>query len=322
MSALPDEVRAAIQADPLSALVDHFGREVRPSDAFSERGDGGWCDGASFAEAGLVLYRPAASRREHFALAHEIGHLLLEDDDIRIDWVADEPDPERVQESLCDAIAARLLIPDDELDAVLAGQPPAAEHIHQLYQLSRASRTACLIAVCGRLPCHGLALLVEDRSDRLFHASRAHDARPYAWPGDVLPPAHPLHRQGALPATAKSWWPSPGGERRSYYQSVDQADVWTYVLLAENDLWGVTGLHLDDLPPEDRGYGGDIVCRCGYRGTTPWYPCNECGKPTCPSCHECDCQQRDRRNPWTPCARCGVSARSSLLDKDGICPDW
>ncbi len=317
---LDAEVRRLVHRDPTTALVESYGMEVRPSDAFQARGDGGWCDGASFAESGFVLYRETGSARDQFTLAHEFAHLMIWDSEDCIDWLADMSESQRVIEELCDAVAARLLIPDDLVDKILEGGAPRAEHVAVLRDQTVASRTACLIALWRRLPCDGLALIIERGSESVFFGARAHGTRPYAWKGDAIPDAHPL-RNVDVRAVMESWWPRHDGSRRSFFQSVFDEDGWRYALLAHDDLWNVVDLHLIDLAPEDRGYDGHIKCPCGYKGSTRWWPCAECGESQCPACQECGCERRDRQDPWTPCAICSRSYRQHNLDADGWCTD-
>lgn len=316
-------VRHAFGTDPSGALSEHLGVEVLPAETFEQRGDGGWCDGVSFASSKLVMYRPTHSARDQFTLCHEAGHLIFEIGDPGcMDWVADQDEPERVLEQLCDAVAALLLIPDELIVELLAGAPPSAELMAELRTSTVASRTACLIALARYIPCEGFAVAVAPDSDLVFHASRTSDTRPYPWRGDRIPDAHPLRRP-EVGVKLRSWWPDAVGTRRVFYQSTydDPDDGWRYALFAANDLWGVSTLHIDDLPPEDRGYDGHVRCHCGYRGPTRWYPCETCGESQCPKCGECACQRRDRTDPWVTCTSCGHASRQHNVDDDGWCVD-
>ena len=82
--------RDALAADPKRALTERFGLRVREQDELAQRRDaGGWCDGISFLDDGVVLYAPSPfSRRENFTLTHELGHKLTEEDDDALDWLA------------------------------------------------------------------------------------------------------------------------------------------------------------------------------------------------------------------------------------------
>src|SRR5690242_14224822 len=96
--------------DPLDALTTGMRLTVRPVDSLSSnRGDGGFCDGMSFLEDGVILYAPTPnSRRQNFTLAHELGHWVVEQDQGLFDWIADQVDPPALLETVCDQIAQRL----------------------------------------------------------------------------------------------------------------------------------------------------------------------------------------------------------------------
>lgn len=77
VEAIDDEVRQGLAGALAVGIELHFGLLVAPSDAFAQRGAGGWCDGVSIIDAGMILYRPTDSRRENFTLMHELAHHLI-----------------------------------------------------------------------------------------------------------------------------------------------------------------------------------------------------------------------------------------------------
>lgn len=315
-----DELDADVRADLADSLATaielHFGLTVTPAESFGERGAGGWCDGVSIIDSGVILYRHTASRRQNFTLMHELGHHLVDTNLECLTWLADEPDPPRVLEQLCDQIAAGLLIATDAIDISLAVGPPDAAAVVGLFRDTEASRSACAIAIVHRLPCDGFIALLEEGATEVFFAARARDTRPYAWRGDTIPAGHPL-RQDPPPARAKAWWPYPNsGERREYFMSTFTADGWTVAVLAENNLFDVPGFHLPQQVDEDRGNDAEITCPCGYRGKTRMWPCQRCGVPECPKCGECDCARRDRK--LIACENCFSKVQPHLI-VDGLC---
>jgi hypothetical protein len=316
LATLSDEVRRDLAHRPIAGIGDHFGLNVRHADSFGERGAGGWCDGVSILDSGVILYRPTPSRRENFTLIHELGHHLVDSDIQCLAWIADQPDPPRVLEQVCDQIAADLLIPADVLVEVLAGAAPNANAVHRLYEHTEASRSACAIAIARKLPCDGFVLLVEEGISSVFFATRARDTRPYGWRGDTIPRGHPL-RQTPPPPRTLAWWPHPSGiDRREYFMSTATDGGWTVAVFAENNLFEVPGFHIPEQVAEDRGYDGEVTCPCGYSGRTRWWPCAECGQPQCPKCGECDCERRDRLR--VACTSCFVKVQAHLII-DGLC---
>ncbi len=316
LAELDDTVRADL-ADSLATAIElHFGLSVTPAESFGERGAGGWCDGVSIIESGVILFRPTRSRRENFTLMHELGHHLLENNIDCLAWIADQSDPPKVLEQLCDQIAADLLITSALVDQLIGQRNPDATALLDLYDRTEASRSACAIAIARRLPCDGFVLLVEDGADSVFFAARARDTRPYGWRNDPLPAGHPLG-QSSPPARALAWWPYPtGGERREYFMSTATSGGWTVAVFAENNLFDVPGFHIPQPVEDDRGYEGEVTCPCGYTGRTRWWPCKSCGKPECPKCGECDCTRRDRKA--VACDNCFASVPPHLIES-GLC---
>jgi hypothetical protein len=316
LNGLDSDVRADL-ADSLATAIElHFSLTVTPAEAFGERGAGGWCDGVSIIDSGVILYRPTASRRQNFTLMHELGHHLVDAHDECLIWLADQPDPPRVLEQLCDQIAADLLIPSEDAHQFFGQGPPDASAVLALFDGTAASRSACAIAVARKLPCDGFVLLIEEGTTSVFFAARARDTRPYGWRNDTIPTGHPL-RQDSPPTRAKAWWPYPNGtERREYFMSTATAGGWTAAVFAENNLFDVPGLHLPQQVDEDRGNDAEITCPCGYRGATRMWPCQRCRVPECPRCGECDCARRDRK--LIACANCFSSVQPHLII-DGLC---
>lgn len=316
---LSDDVRADVCDDPRSAIEVHFGLTVVPATSFGRRGAGGWCDGASVTEAGIILYRATASRRENFTLAHELAHHVLAEDDDCPSWLADQDRSRALEEQICDLVAARLLVSEDRIVAALAGGPPSPDTVAALYDTTAASRSACAIAVAGRIPCDGFVLLTEPGSGEVFVAARTRDTRPYAWKGDAIPSAHPLRRPDP-PAKTRTWWPDRGGERREFYMAAGLVKGYVCGVFAENDLWNVETLHTYKPVEPDRGYDGFIECPCGYKGKTRMFPCDVCGVSECPECSECECQRRAKREARGTCKICFKSVRSHLL-VNGVCDE-
>ena len=107
VDAIPESLRLALSTDPETALSGLSGIRVMSVPQLRDsRGAGGWCDGLSFMNDGIICYAPSLrSRRQNFTLLHEFGHLCVDGDDDALDWLADRADPPADLERLCDAIA-------------------------------------------------------------------------------------------------------------------------------------------------------------------------------------------------------------------------
>ena len=317
--------REALTADPKRALTERFGLRVREQAELAQRRDaGGWCDGISFLDDGVILYAPSPfSRRENFTLTHELGHKLTEEDDDALDWLADRDQPGRDLEQLCDLIAAGLLLPEALVIRVLNRRAPEAAHIRALYEASAASEVVCAIALAQRLPCQGAVVIMDIGSSTVSYASVASpedDGWPlaYPWPKQEIPAHHRLARLDADQAVReKSWWATPWGERQNYYLDAIAGSRRVHAVLAVRDLWQVTRFHTDTSETAGRP-AYHLDCPCGYQGTARGYPCSDCGQPYCPSCKECQCPRRNAA--FIVCQKCFVSvARADIVD--GRCSD-
>jgi hypothetical protein len=317
---LAEADREALAADPKRELTERFGLRLREQDKLAERRDaGGWCDGISFLDNGIVLYAPFPfSRRENFTLTHELAHKLAEEDDDTLNWLADRDQPGRDLERLCDLIAARLLLPETLITQVLDRSAPAAAHIRALFEASAASEVVCAIALAQRLPCQGAVIMMDIGSRTISYASVASpedDGWPiaYPWPKQEIPAHHRLARLHAdQAAREESWWATPWGEKQDYYLDAIAGRNRIHAVLAVRDLWQVTRFHTDTSETTGRP-ARQLDCPCGFHGVARGYPCNECGQPYCPSCKECQCPRRNAA--LVVCQQCFVSvAKADIID--------
>jgi len=319
---LDSATREGLRTDPARAIPEHLGLTVVERDDLGERGDGGWCDGMSITEKGVIFYAPTDnSKRENFTLDHEVGHYLVDNDtdETTLDWAADLPERPKVIEQVCNIVASRLLLPEEEVRGVLGATGPGGDAVALLEARSEASREVCAIAVAERLPCDGFVALVNLRTSVVTFAARAGQGRPYPRRDEPVPTGHPMLRlDDGESAASESWWPWPDRNPRRYYQHATRSGQWVYAVLADNDLWNAATFHapIGDRPavtvPERR-----MTCPCGYVGTARGFPCSTCKQISCPRCHECDCVRKDRQ-PRAFCDGCFVSFPVAQL-KDGFC---
>ena len=317
---LGEPLRAALQADPMTAVSDRLGLTVVPSDALGERGAGGWCDGLSITEEGVVFFAPTIySKRENFTICHEVGHFLAENDtdQATLDWVADLPRRGPFVEHTCDVIASRLLLPAQTVKAVLGALGPSGDAMLLLFEKSAASRQAVAVALAERMPCPGFAAVVDLDESVVTFAGRAGDARPVPWRGDEIPKNHPLLalREAQILAV-DAWWPEQGGSRHGYYMHATRRGKWAYAVFAENDLWGAVRFHAPRT--QQRSVPRRVIhCPCGYDGEASGFPCAKCHQIPCPRCGECECD-RAERVPRTMCQRCFITFPANQVH-NGLC---
>lgn len=320
---LDDRVRERFATDPVGVLRNELGLKVRAVDHLAQqRDDGGACDGMSFLSDGVILYAPTAtSRRETFTLAHELGHWLVEQTDEVYDWLADQDDPARLLETVCDHIARRLLVPDAIIDAVVR-EPVRAGHVLDLYDASLASEPACAIALANRLRRLGAVVIIDDGV--VTYASVQPDPSEgwptvFPWPGHSVPNGHPIRNipvDGSL--TRRTFWQTPWGARQDYYIDAVRKRNRVIAVFSDIDLWNAETLHLDEEREFDQRPVSEIRC-CGETRSVRGYPCPSCAKPFCPVCELCRCQRAAQREQL-----CGGTCFRKFLPNllvNGLCEE-
>lgn len=222
---LNDTARASFADAPITTMEGDLGLVVRPVESLTRnRTEGGICDGVSFLQDGVVLYAPtAASKRENFTLAHELGHWLVDKAPGVYDWIADQEEPGPILEIVCDRVAQRLLIPDRVALNVIGTGPPSARHLMDLHEGTHASRPVCAISIAKQLPGLGAVVLIDRYTYAVTHASI--DPHPelgwpkvFPWPGQHLGESHPLLVLAPGESTTRRLtWRTPWGSQADFY---------------------------------------------------------------------------------------------------------
>lgn len=151
--ALAPYERALLADDPFVALKSlGFGLRYRNEPAI--KGD---CSVAASLDKGppplITVVTSASVGRQRFSVLHEYGHWLIANDTSIHDVFFDQRDGGVVlEEDLCDAIAAELLIPTGHVDAVIGAQGPTAASVVELIDATpNASVEACCVRAAERL---------------------------------------------------------------------------------------------------------------------------------------------------------------------------
>lgn len=309
--------------DPLEALTNQLGMTVRAVDSLSRsRQDGGFCDGMSFLDDGVILYAPTPnSRRQNFTLAHELGHWIVEHDEGLFDWIADQSDPPALLESVCDQIAQRLLLPEALTNEVVGTDLVRAHHVQDLFDNSQASYQACAIAVARRIRGLGAVVLIDRFDGQVAHASiqpEPDDGWPvvYPWRGQLLQDAHPLRTlvPGAT-ITRRISWRDSFGRTEDFYADAVADDRRVIAVLAGHDIWKVDPGYMIQPRDFDARPLLTVYC-CGQSRTFRGYPCPTCGQGFCPACKNCQCDRAAKTEET--CTGCFMLFQRHLL-VDGLC---
>lgn len=323
VEALPADVRAGFPSAPLATLTSQLDLVVEPAaDLSQSREDGGFCDGMSFLDDGVVLYRPTGNRRENFTLAHELGHWAVARLDPVLDWLADNDNDGRVLETICDRFARELLLPAQIAAELIGSGPVRAHHILDLYDATHASHPVCMIAVAEQLRGMGAIALIDRLTGEVTDASVRPDPERgwpevIPWRGQRLPEGHHLlELPEKATRTERIRWRGRWSED-DFYVDVVVTRQKIVCVFADTDLWtpGTAAPFIDrafDTRLQLRGY-----C-CGTDFQVRGYACPTCGKPYCPKCGLCRCERAAVLDEL--CTECGLLYRPALLS-DGICVD-
>lgn len=314
-------LRERFAEDPLASLTRDFGLRVRGVTQLQNRREGmGSCDGVSFLADGVVLYSPTVSRRQNFTLAHELAHYLLDLDDQFQDMLADQDHPAPLLETVCDAIAQELLVPDDLIARVIGDGPIRAGHLTDLFDQSTASFQASAIALARRLPGLGAVLVIDREGSVVRHASIQPDPsegwpKVYPWRGQSAL-AHPLlSTDVGVEGVQRVRWRMPWGAEAEFYANVEGKANTVVAVFSDRDLWTAGVDRLNILREYDDRPRLHVVC-CGEDRWISGYPCPTCRQPFCPNCGRCRCNC----DSAATCKDCGLLVREALL-VDGVCVD-
>jgi Zn-dependent peptidase ImmA (M78 family) len=138
-----------------------------------EVGQGCSVSGAYFYERGqIVVSRSASRRRRNFTALHELAHHLQEHDQEFISILEEEPDAGKaLEDDICDAFAAEVLLPEDVVNETVGPKGPTAENVIELFEKSQASREACCVRAAQRIMGDGYVMLCDLSPTALFTAA-------------------------------------------------------------------------------------------------------------------------------------------------------
>lgn len=207
--------------------------------------DLGSSDGAFDAVSRRILLNPRvrSPERRRFTLCHEAIHALISTDPELLSELhdaAEGDDLERLLERICNAGAAELIMPEDEVRAALDVVGLRAQVIPRLARHAQASRQAACLQVARHLPGRSLALIARRAGDSAVveFSSRAPGMRYTVTPGTVLAAGHPAAEAAVtgLPVRAQGALPFRSGKRLSAVVDAFPDRSVIYVLFLDPDL--------------------------------------------------------------------------------------
>jgi hypothetical protein len=244
--------------------------------------------------AEIAVVRNASLGRRAFTLLHEIAHFLQQNDELWADEALSKQQDfgRRLEEQVCDAFAAEVLLGSDLPNRILGNAPISASSVSQLFEASQASRSACCVKVAQLLPCEGWVLLTDLEGTVQFAAVSGNRIPPRR--GTFQGHDHVSQVAGRVGSSRQedAWVRFSSGNqwRQLYADSVrDPSFRYVYTVLT------------DDVPPWLPSYtqrrpvivdaSWDChVCEAVFKSRPS--NCVTCDEPRCPRCGMCACEQR------------------------------
>jgi hypothetical protein len=121
----------------------------------------------------LVVAKSMSIRRRNFTVLHELGHHLQHTDIDLGNAIFQYSEPDQFEEQSCDAFAAGILLPDEDLQQQIDPRGPTAQDVVDIFtSSSTASREACCVWAARQLRGSGAVVLLDSSGVVLFAAPK------------------------------------------------------------------------------------------------------------------------------------------------------
>lgn len=279
--------RRELAQDPVPAIRTH-GIEV----GFHEPSSHPSCsvDGFYHPNPPRISVARSIKTREAFSLLHEFAH----DRQRHSFEVMEACQPleatrrRALEEDICDAFAAEILLPPELVDAALDGGEVTAEALRYLGQQNQASRAACCVRLAQHLEGDGYVVLA-DHDGSLRFCAAAGDAYPVARTA-AQPRQSALTRaagSGRAQETDRLTHRSGGQTPTMYVEACADEDYVYAVYQARKPSWAVVPIPQH----QRRARRPEVICvHCGTEFTAFEEPCERCETHVCVDCGRCGCQ--------------------------------
>ncbi|WP_199186735.1 ImmA/IrrE family metallo-endopeptidase [Cryobacterium sp. M96] len=258
----------------------------------------------------LVVTESLSRRRQQFTLLHELGHHIQKTNIDLGTKIVEHRDPEAFEDACCDAFAARILLPDDLVNAHISNRGPSVRTAVELFETSSASRAAICVRLANRLQSPGAVVVVTEDGIVTFAAAG----------GGLYPPARGSDQtENSLVRAAlgddddsrtfvrddaQIWYRDGHTSERLYGQGAWAGDLLFLVMVEYSAPW------LAMSPPRD-GTVQHTTARweqCEHCNKTfvIRFICHKCGQPRCRSGH-CGCTSKMKKT----CVECFLQKHSN-----------
>ena len=269
----------------------------------------------------LIVTQSMSWRRQQFTLLHELGHHIQKTDIALGTAIVEHREPEAFEDASCDAFAARMLLPDDLVEAHIHGSGPTVSTATGLFAASNASRAAICVRLVGRLRSAGVVAVLDGAGIVTFAGAC----------GGLFPPARGSD-QSANPLVQAAM----RADRDGRVVTRDDAQIWYRDGHTSDLLYGQAAWVGDRLFLTMVSYGAPWLTFSPPRDSTAdlapdaWDECEHCHQefvaegvcwrcehPRCPSGH-CGCTA----NTEQTCTECFLCKHPSQFDTGStVCRD-
>lgn len=250
----------------------------------------------------LAVARATSAGRRAFTVLHELGHHLQQTDLDFAQALAAAGERGRVlEDAVCDAFAAGVLLSDELVDQHIPAAGPTVYDVASLHAASSASRAAVCVRAAQRLRSPGHVLLVDYDGSVQFAAAHG------------FPPVAKGSNQSSVPVIqdALGFRTAKGRTRLLYRDSIRGEELFAQagavdgyvvvVMTTDRPPWEPAFV----LPSRETGpVAATWVCPnagCGEEFETYGESCPKCKVPKCPECSTCECPPVVAQKPCTRC---------------------
>jgi hypothetical protein len=250
----------------------------------------------------LAVAAAASAGRRAFTALHELAHHLQQNDIELAQALLDAgARGHTLEEAVCDAFAAAVLLPDALIEEHLTAPGPTVESVRALHAASVASRAAVCVRASHRLRSPGQVILLDYDGTVQFAAARG--VSPVSRGSDQSGAAvirEALGSSGARKGRTRLVYRDGIRGEELFAQAGDLAGYLVVVTMTDRPPWETSFV----LPSRETApTGRNWLCEqpdCDFDGPVFAAPCPRCRQPVCPDCSRCTC------TPRTAERRCGV----------------
>jgi len=236
----------------------------------------------------IFVARSASLRRAQFSALHEYAHHLIAADVIlgRDVFPIFNDGGEHLEEVICDAFAAGILLPLELVEQYIGADGPTAQAVADLFYASGASREACCVRAAQRLPHAGHVMLAKGQK-ALFTATHNQPWRVQRHTDQG--PNHLVVHAGRHGQSRRETRVRYGNGNESdllWGDAVSAGDYVFAVFMANTAPWQSLSLFRGSPQPS----GNTSVCKvCDWEFVVRGVRCGGCGGAKCPVHEVCWC---------------------------------